>query len=235
MGETTNDAGTDAAAQQRHVAIIGAGPGGISSGYYLRQHGYENFTIFEKADDVGGTWQRNRYPGLACDVWSHVYCFTFALNPSWTRSYAAQPEILAYMRKTVTDLNLWDKIRLNTGISECRWDDDTLPAPARLRELHDLREGRRGRRHVAAQPLPGPGVRRVEPRLLLHLRPEPGVDPLVRGPARDPRLHAQDGHRPRPVAEDPAEHRHRRVPLGRRHRPSGSSPPTAASGSRPTW
>ncbi len=125
MGETNGNGNGSTPRRDRHIAIIGAGPGGISSGYYLRQHGYENFTILERADDVGGTWQRNRYPGLACDVWSHVYCFTFALNPSWTRSYAAQPEILAYMRKTVTDLDLWDKIRLNTGISEARWDDES--------------------------------------------------------------------------------------------------------------
>ncbi|MCD9625665.1 flavin-containing monooxygenase [Rhabdothermincola salaria] len=104
--------------------VIGAGPGGICSGHYLRQAGYDEFTIFERDGDVGGTWQRNRYPGLACDVWSHVYCFTFALNPSWSRSYAAQPEILEYMRKTVTDLDLWPHIRLNTGIASAAWDDD---------------------------------------------------------------------------------------------------------------
>jgi cyclohexanone monooxygenase len=108
---------------ERRIVVIGAGPGGISSGYYLRQEGYESFTIFDRAGDVGGTWQRNRYPGLACDVWSHVYCFTFALNPSWTRSYASQPEILAYMRKTVTDLDLWPHIRLDTGIAAAAWDD----------------------------------------------------------------------------------------------------------------
>lgn len=108
---------------RRRIVVIGAGPGGISSGHYLRQAGFENFTIFERDGDVGGTWQRNRYPGLACDVWSHVYCFTFALNPGWTRSYATQPEILDYMRSTVTDLDLWPHIRLNTGIAAAVWDD----------------------------------------------------------------------------------------------------------------
>jgi cation diffusion facilitator CzcD-associated flavoprotein CzcO len=107
------------------IVVIGAGPGGISSGHYLRQAGFTNFTIFERAGEVGGTWQRNRYPGLACDVWSHVYAFSFALNPGWTRSYAAQPEILAYMRKTVDDLDLWPHIRLNTGIASAAWDDAT--------------------------------------------------------------------------------------------------------------
>jgi cation diffusion facilitator CzcD-associated flavoprotein CzcO len=110
---------------ERRIVVIGAGPGGISSGHYLRQAGYDSFTIVERDGDVGGTWQRNRYPGLACDVWSHVYCFTFALNPAWSRSYAAQPEILAYMRKVVTDLDLWPNIRLNTGIAAASWDDET--------------------------------------------------------------------------------------------------------------
>jgi cation diffusion facilitator CzcD-associated flavoprotein CzcO len=109
---------------ERRIVVIGAGPGGISSGHYLREAGYTDVTIFERADEVGGTWQRNRYPGLACDVWSHVYSFTFNLNPNWTRSYAAQPEILEYMRQTVTDLDLWPHIRLNTGVDSCRWDDD---------------------------------------------------------------------------------------------------------------
>jgi cyclohexanone monooxygenase len=123
--EIDSDAGGSTIGNGRRIAVIGAGPGGISSGYYLRQAGYTNFTIYERDDDVGGTWQRNRYPGLACDVWSHVYSFTFSLNPAWTRSYAAQPEILEYMRKTVTDLDLWPYIRLNTGITSAAWDDDT--------------------------------------------------------------------------------------------------------------
>jgi cation diffusion facilitator CzcD-associated flavoprotein CzcO len=135
MGDTTDDTTGDPDAEPgtgatvpgrrgRRIAVIGAGPGGISTGHYLREAGYEDFTIFERDGDVGGTWQRNRYPGLACDVWSHVYSFTFALNPGWSRSYAAQPEILAYMRATVTELDLWPHIRLNTGIASARWDDD---------------------------------------------------------------------------------------------------------------
>lgn len=110
--------------RQRRIVVIGAGPGGICTGYYLRQAGYTQFTIYERDGDVGGTWQRNRYPGLACDVWSHVYCFTFALNPGWTRSYATQPEILDYIRRTVTEHDLWPHIRLNTGVESASWDDD---------------------------------------------------------------------------------------------------------------
>ena len=123
MGDTNGGASAPGN-KDRRIVVIGAGPGGICTGHFLREAGYENFTIFERDGDVGGTWQRNRYPGLACDVWSHVYSFTFSLNPAWTRSYAAQPEILEYMRKTVTDEDLWPKIRLNTGIASAAWDDD---------------------------------------------------------------------------------------------------------------
>jgi cyclohexanone monooxygenase len=121
---SSNGTGDASTGGERRIVVIGAGPGGISTGYYLREAGYEGFTLYERDGDVGGTWQRNRYPGLACDVWSHVYCFTFALNPAWTRSYAAQPEILAYLRKTVDDLALWPHIRLRTGIASAAWDDD---------------------------------------------------------------------------------------------------------------
>ena len=118
------DGNSAADGRGRRIVVIGAGPGGISSAYYLREAGYTDVTVCERDGEVGGTWQRSRYPGLACDVMSHFYCFTWNLNPAWTRSYASQPEILEYMRRTVTDFDLWPFIRLNTGITGCRWDDD---------------------------------------------------------------------------------------------------------------
>lgn len=118
------DGTTAADGSTRRIVVIGAGPGGISSAYYLREAGYTDVTVCERDGEVGGTWQRSRYPGLACDVMSHFYCFTWNLNPAWTRSYASQPEILDYIRQTVTDFDLWPFIRLSTGITGCRWDDD---------------------------------------------------------------------------------------------------------------
>lgn len=109
----------------RRIVVIGAGPGGIVSAHRLRQAGYTDVTVLERDGDVGGTWQRSRYPGLACDVMSHAYSFSFNLNPAWTRSYAPQPEILAYMRDTVDRLDLWPMIRLNTGVTSASWNDDT--------------------------------------------------------------------------------------------------------------
>ena len=73
------------------ILVIGAGPGGIISAYQFREAGYTNVKVLEQDGDVGGTWQRSRYPGLGCDIMVHAYSFSFNLNPSWPRSYASQP------------------------------------------------------------------------------------------------------------------------------------------------
>jgi cation diffusion facilitator CzcD-associated flavoprotein CzcO len=106
------------------ILVIGAGPGGIISAYQFRKAGYTNVKVLEQDGDVGGTWQRSRYPGLGCDIMVHAYSFSFNLNPSWPRSYASQPEILDYMRATVDKLDLWPMIHLNTGVTGATWHDD---------------------------------------------------------------------------------------------------------------
>jgi cation diffusion facilitator CzcD-associated flavoprotein CzcO len=106
------------------ILVIGAGPGGIISAYQFREAGYTNVKVLEQDGDVGGTWQRSRYPGLGCDIMVHAYSFSFNLNPSWPRSYASQPEILDYMRATVDKLDLWPMIDLNTGVTGATWHDD---------------------------------------------------------------------------------------------------------------
>src|SRR6195952_5872117 len=78
------------------VGIIGAGPGGLALGIFLRKAGFRNFTIFDREDGVGGTWRINTYPGLACDVKSHLYSFSFEKNANWSRLWSGQAEILAY-------------------------------------------------------------------------------------------------------------------------------------------
>ncbi len=65
-------------------------------GIQLRESGERDFVILEKADRVGGTWRENSYPGVACDVPSHLYSFSFELNPNWTRVYFSGAEIQAY-------------------------------------------------------------------------------------------------------------------------------------------
>ena len=112
------------AVNDRRIVVIGAGPGGIISAYQLRRAGYADVVVLERDDEVGGTWQRSRYPGLSCDVMVHAYQFSFNLNPEWPRSYASQPEILAYMKATVDRLDLAPMIRLGCGVTGAEWSDE---------------------------------------------------------------------------------------------------------------
>jgi cyclohexanone monooxygenase len=104
------------------VAVIGAGPGGIAMGIDLRRAGYD-FTIFDRADGFGGTWRNNTFPGAACDVPSHLYSYSFALNPRWSKTFADQPEILAYLEKVATDHGLGAHLRQRTRVTTLRWSD----------------------------------------------------------------------------------------------------------------
>lgn len=104
------------------VAVIGAGPGGIAMGIQLVQNGYD-FFILERSDGFGGTWRKNTYPGVACDVPSHFYSFSFALNPYWSKTFANQPEILAYLEKVAHDHGLDEHLRTNTTVTTLRWSD----------------------------------------------------------------------------------------------------------------
>jgi cation diffusion facilitator CzcD-associated flavoprotein CzcO len=83
-------------------AIIGAGMSGILAAIKLRQAGYRDIVVYEKADRLGGTWRENTYPGLSCDVPSHFYSYSFALNPEWSHRYAPGAEILAYFEDVAT-------------------------------------------------------------------------------------------------------------------------------------
>jgi cation diffusion facilitator CzcD-associated flavoprotein CzcO len=83
------------------IAIVGGGFAGLGLAIRLKEAGIEDFVVLERADDVGGTWQANTYPGCQCDVPSHLYSFSFAPNPGWTRTYSRQPEIWAYLRGCV--------------------------------------------------------------------------------------------------------------------------------------
>src|ERR1700719_1609283 len=104
------------------VAVIGAGPGGIAMGIQLARGGHE-FTIFDRGDGFGGTWRNNTYPGAACDVPSHFYSYSFALNPRWSKTFANQPEILAYIEKVAADHDLAQHLVPRTRVTTLRWSD----------------------------------------------------------------------------------------------------------------
>jgi cation diffusion facilitator CzcD-associated flavoprotein CzcO len=103
--------------------IVGAGMSGMLCAIKLREMGCTSIVILDKADDVGGTWHENRYPGSGCDVPSHLYSYSFAPNPGWTRGYSLQPEIKAYFRKVAEDYGLLPLIRFGTEVMEARFDE----------------------------------------------------------------------------------------------------------------
>lgn len=107
------------------IVVIGAGLGGIGLGVRLRQAGIEDFVILERTGDLGGTWSRNTYPGAACDVPSALYSYSFAPNPSWSRKYGAQPEILDYIRRTARDFGVVPHVRLGCEVLQASFDEDS--------------------------------------------------------------------------------------------------------------
>src|ERR1700719_1058075 len=80
------------------IAIVGSGFSGLGMAVRLKQEGIHDFVVLERAEDLGGTWRDNTYPGCACDVPSHLYSFSFALNPGWSHIFARQGEIWEYLR-----------------------------------------------------------------------------------------------------------------------------------------
>ncbi len=106
------------------VIIIGAGFGGIGLAARLLRAGVSDLLVLEKSPDVGGVWQANRYPGAACDVPSHLYSFSFAPNPHWSRRFAPQAEILRYLQDTAHAMGVLPHVRLNTEVQGARWCED---------------------------------------------------------------------------------------------------------------
>jgi cation diffusion facilitator CzcD-associated flavoprotein CzcO len=108
------------------VVIIGAGFGGLAAAVALRRKGIDDLLIVERADGVGGTWRQNIYPGAACDIQSHLYSFSFAPNRSWSRTYASQPEILAYLETVADNFDLRRHLMLGTSVRRLVWNEAAL-------------------------------------------------------------------------------------------------------------
>ncbi|MCU1380423.1 MAG: hapE, partial [Acidimicrobiales bacterium] len=105
------------------VAVVGAGMSGIVAAHRLRQAGVD-VVVFEKNDDVGGTWLENDYPGCRVDIQSHFYSYSFAQTPDWPQWHAQQPVLLEYFRQCVDRFDLRNAIRFRTEVIEARWSDE---------------------------------------------------------------------------------------------------------------
>ena len=103
--------------------IIGAGAGGLCAGIKLLERGQNDFLIFDREPRVGGTWQRNTYPGLECDIASPLYCYSFAPNLEWSGPFPPQEEIRAYLERVACDRGIEPHLRLGTGIRSARWNE----------------------------------------------------------------------------------------------------------------
>src|SRR3954451_8484210 len=106
------------------VAIVGSGFSGLGMAIRMKQEGLEDFVVLERDEEVGGTWWANTYPGCACDVPSHLYSFSFELNPEWTRTYSQQGEIRDYLRRCADKHGIRPHLHLQTTVTSAAWDDD---------------------------------------------------------------------------------------------------------------
>jgi cation diffusion facilitator CzcD-associated flavoprotein CzcO len=120
------------------VAIIGAGASGLAMAIALKKAGIDRFTIFEKSDGVGGTWRDNTYPGAGCDVPSHLYSFSFAPNPDWSRIFSPQPEILAYFEDCAKRFGLLPHCRFRTELESAAFDEGAGVWRIRTKEGEDF-------------------------------------------------------------------------------------------------
>ena len=106
------------------VAILGTGFAGLGIAIRLKEQGEHDFVILERAGDVGGTWRDNTYPGCQCDIPSHLYSFSFAPNPDWSRLFPTQPELWDYLRGCADRYGLREHIRFDHEVQQATWDED---------------------------------------------------------------------------------------------------------------
>jgi cation diffusion facilitator CzcD-associated flavoprotein CzcO len=107
----------------KDIVIIGTGFSGMGMAMKLRASGREDFVVLEKAQDVGGTWRDNTYPGCECDIPSHMYSFSYELNADWSKSFSGQEEIWAYMRKVADDQGIRPYIDFGVEVTGASWDE----------------------------------------------------------------------------------------------------------------
>ena len=104
--------------------MVGAGFGGVGAAVMLKRAGYADVTVFEKGERLGGVWNYNTYPGAACDVPSNLYEFSFAPNPRWSRRFAPQAEIQAYIEDVARRFGVFDRIKTSIEVERATWDEE---------------------------------------------------------------------------------------------------------------
>jgi cation diffusion facilitator CzcD-associated flavoprotein CzcO len=114
---------TKTATQHHDTLVIGTGFAGLGMAIKLKKAGDDDFVVLEKADAVGGTWRENTYPGCACDVQSHLYSFSFEPNPRWSRMFATQPEIRAYLEHCTDKYGVRPHLRFGQEVTSARFDE----------------------------------------------------------------------------------------------------------------
>lgn len=105
------------------IAVVGAGMSGIAAAIELARAGYDDFVLYEKADRLGGTWRENTYPGIACDVPSHFYSYSFAPNPEWTHRFAPGGEIQSYFEDVARRFGVVPRIRFGCEVVGCHFEN----------------------------------------------------------------------------------------------------------------
>src|SRR5213079_3758142 len=106
------------------IAVVGGGFAGVGAIVMLQRAGYEDVTVFERGERVGGVWHHNTYPGAACDVPSHLYEFSFEPNPRWSRRYAPQAAIQAYLEDVARRYGVLDRIKTGTEVTRASCDEE---------------------------------------------------------------------------------------------------------------
>jgi cation diffusion facilitator CzcD-associated flavoprotein CzcO len=105
------------------VAIVGGGFGGVAAAVELRRRGIEDFVLLERGERLGGVWRANTYPGAACDVPSHLYSFSFAPHPGWSRRFSPGDEIQAYLEDVARRFDVLGKTRFGCDVERAAFDD----------------------------------------------------------------------------------------------------------------
>jgi cation diffusion facilitator CzcD-associated flavoprotein CzcO len=106
------------------VLVVGAGFAGVGAAIKLEENGFDDFAVLEKSDRLGGTWRDNTYPGVACDVPSHLYSFSFAPNPGWSRTFSPGNEIQDYLRRCAGHFDVTPHVKFRHTVTGAQWDED---------------------------------------------------------------------------------------------------------------